>query len=195
MVNFLKRQRSRIQSFGCKTSIFTGFFCRHTANRSVAWRHKEWQAGWEVAWPGESRESLGALTICMENTVIPRRIQMERFIPVEISGKNVIPFRYYLFPVLTETTKIFCTTLVNQLKCQASCWGGRWKMAVISQEGYTFLFSETFSSPVPFVRNLLPKFPNKWQTFLDSPRFPRVVFHWLPTIWTSRYTIWTPGIG
>ena len=51
----------------------------------------------EVAWPGESRESLEALTICMENTVIPRRIQMERFIPVENFRKKsnsfqVLPF-------------------------------------------------------------------------------------------------------
>ena len=35
----------------------------------------------------------GALTICrMENPEISGRIQMERFIPMEISGKKVIPF-------------------------------------------------------------------------------------------------------
>ena len=41
----------------------------------------------------ESQETLGALTICMENPVIPGRIQMERFIPVENFRKKVIPFK------------------------------------------------------------------------------------------------------
>ena len=35
---------------------------------------------------------LRTLTICMENPEIPGRIQMERFIPVEIFGKKGIPF-------------------------------------------------------------------------------------------------------
>ena len=50
----------------------------------------------------------------MENQEIPGRIQMERFIPVEIfrkKGKNLS--RYYLFPVLTETTEIFCTICLD----------------------------------------------------------------------------------
>ena len=38
-----------------------------------------------------------ALTICMENQKIPGRIQMERFIPVEIFGKKVMPFEVLLF--------------------------------------------------------------------------------------------------
>ena len=51
-----------------------------------------------------SRSCQGALTICMENSVIPGRIQMERFIPVEIFSRNkVIPFEvlgtgHYLSP-------------------------------------------------------------------------------------------------
>ena len=34
----------------------------------------------------------GALTICMENPEILGRIQMERFIPLEVFRKKVIPF-------------------------------------------------------------------------------------------------------
>ena len=46
----------------------------------------------------------------MENPENSERIQMERFIPVEIfRKKSNIPSRYlYLFSVLTETTEIFC---------------------------------------------------------------------------------------
>ena len=53
----------------------------------------------------------GALTICMENPEIPGRIQLERFIPVEIFRKKRYTFQdiTYLFPVFTETTEIFCT--------------------------------------------------------------------------------------
>ena len=47
---------------------------------------------------------LGGLTICMENPEILGRIQMGRFILVEIY------FRYYLF---TETTEMFCTICVD----------------------------------------------------------------------------------
>ena len=44
-------------------------------------------------WPFEpTEESLQVLTICMENPVIPGKIQMARFIPVEIFRKKVIPF-------------------------------------------------------------------------------------------------------
>ena len=63
----------------------------------------------------------------MENPVIPWRIQMEWFIPVEIFRKKSNPFRgiTYTFFVFTETTEIICTIcLVNQ--CQASFKGGRW---------------------------------------------------------------------
>ena len=56
----------------------------------------------------------------MENPVIPGRIQMERFIPEEFCrNKSNTVWRYYLFPVFTEMTKIFCTIcLVNQ--CHAA---------------------------------------------------------------------------
>ena len=39
----------------------------------------------------------GARTICMENPEIPDRIQMERFIPVEVFRKKVIPFEVLPF--------------------------------------------------------------------------------------------------
>ena len=42
-------------------------------------------------------ERYRALTICMENPEIPWRIQMERFIPVEIFRKKVIPFEVLPF--------------------------------------------------------------------------------------------------
>ena len=38
-----------------------------------------------------------ALTICMENPEIPGRIQMERFIPLEVFRKKVIPFEVLPF--------------------------------------------------------------------------------------------------
>ena len=58
----------------------------------------------------------------MENPEVSGRIQMKRFIPVEIFRKKVIPFEVpkYLFPVLTETTEIFCTICLDY-QCQASC--------------------------------------------------------------------------
>ena len=74
-----------------------------------------------------------ALTICMQNPVIPGRIQMKRFIC------------------------IIC--LVNQ--CLASSWGGRWqwrsfpRRIMVFYKWYIsnpFPFWETFSSPVLFVR-------------------------------------------
>ena len=50
-------------------------------------------------------------------------------------------------------------------------WGGKWFVSTQAHSlsgvlqwynSNSFLFSETFSSPVPFVRNFLPKFPYKW---------------------------------
>ena len=50
----------------------------------------------------------------MENPEIPGRIQMERFIPVEIFRKKKSYLsKYYLFPVFTETTEIFCTICLD----------------------------------------------------------------------------------
>ena len=50
--------------------------------------------------------SKGALTICMENLEIPGRIQMERFIPVEIFQKKSNTFRgITFFPFLPKRPK------------------------------------------------------------------------------------------
>ena len=55
----------------------------------------------------------GAFTICMENPVIPGRIQMERFILVESFRQKSNTFRgITFFPLLTETTEIFCIIIV-----------------------------------------------------------------------------------
>ena len=78
----------------------------------------------------------------MENPEISGRIQMERFIPVEIFRKKVIPFEVpkYLFPVLTETTEIFCTICLDY-QCQASC---REKVKIFS------VFCKWYN-PIPFL--------------------------------------------
>ena len=48
----------------------------------------------------------GALTICTENPVIPGRIQMERFIPVEYFWEKVDTFRgITFFPLLPDLPK------------------------------------------------------------------------------------------
>ena len=48
----------------------------------------------------------GALIICMENREIPGRIQMERFIPVEIFRKKSDTFRgITFFPFLPKRPK------------------------------------------------------------------------------------------
>ena len=69
----------------------------------------------------------GARTICMENPEIPDRIQMERFIPVKVFRKKVIPFShsyrndrnflYHLFglPVSRESEKFTGILSVVQL--------------------------------------------------------------------------------
>ena len=168
MVNFLKRQRSRIQSFGCKTSIFTGFFCRHTANRSVAWRHKEWQAGWEVAWPGESRESLGALTICMENTVIPRRIQMERFIPVENFRKKSNSFQALpsFFPFWPKRPKFFVPLWLtsSSAKLPVEAEGEKWRSFPrrVTRSSFRKHFQVQYHLSEIFYRNFLTNGKRSW---------------------------------
>ena len=56
----------------------------------------------------------------MEKPEIPGRIQMERFIPVEIFRTKSNAFRGIpFFPVFTETTEIFCTICLDY-QCQAS---------------------------------------------------------------------------
>ena len=53
-----------------------------------------------------SLRKLLALTVCMRNPEIPGRIQIERFIQVEISRKKVIPFEVStVFPFLPKRQK------------------------------------------------------------------------------------------
>ena len=55
-----------------------------------------------------------ALTICMENPEILWRIQMERFIPVEIFRKKRNTFRgITFFPFLQKRPKFFCTICLD----------------------------------------------------------------------------------
>ena len=80
---------------------------------------------------------------------------MKRFIPVEIFQKKVIPFEVpkYLFPVLTETTEIFCTICLDY-QCQASC---REKVKIFS------VFSKWYNS-IPFLLSV----PQKIQCHLTE---------------------------
>ena len=101
----------------------------------------------------------------MENPEISGRIQMKRFIPVEIFRKKVIPFEVpkYLFPVLTETTEIFCTICLDY-QCQASC-REKVKFFRYFVNGVTQNPVPAFGAPkntVPFDGNFSPKFPYKW---------------------------------
>ena len=125
---------------------------------------------------------------------------MERFIAVENFRKKsnsfqILPFSRFVRndQNFLDHSALWLTSSSAKLPVEAE--GEKWRSfprrVMVFCKWYnsnTFLFSETFSSPVPFVRNLLPKFPNKWQTFLDSPRFPAYYFTGSPP---SKI----PGIG
>ena len=49
----------------------------------------------------------------MENPEIPGRIQIERFIPVEIFWKNIIPFEVSTVSRFTETTEFFTSRIIS----------------------------------------------------------------------------------
>ena len=64
----------------------------------------------------------GALTICMENPEIPGKIQLERFIPVEIFRKKRYTFQdITFFPFLPKRPKFSVHTICLDYWCQASC--------------------------------------------------------------------------
>ena len=89
---------------------------------------------------------------------------MERFIPVEISGKKTKYLsRYDLFPVLTETTEIFYTICLDY-QCQASCREKKKHLPVFCKwyNSIPFLFSVPKKVLVPFDGNFSLKFPYKW---------------------------------
>ena len=54
------------------------------------------------------------MAYCMENLVIPMRIQMERFTYRHFAekGDTFVP-RCYFFPAFTKKTEIFCTVCVD----------------------------------------------------------------------------------
>ena len=110
-------------------------------------------------WPiiGDTRP----LTIWMENPGILGRIQMDCSSRRKFSGKKYLS-RYYLFPVFTETTEIFCTI----------CLDYQWKALSREREknlpvfckwynSIPFLFSAPKKKPVPFDGNFSTKFPYK----------------------------------
>ena len=66
----------------------------------------------------------GALTICMENPVIPGRIQMKRFIPVEIFRKQSNTLRgITFFPFLPIRPKYLVPFVWS---VPGVSWGGKW---------------------------------------------------------------------
>ena len=81
---------------------------------------------------------------------------------LKFSGKKEYLSRYYLFPVLTETTEIFCTICFMNYQCQASC---REKVKNL------LVFCKWYNS-IPFLF-LVPKKENQYQlTENFSPKFP-----------------------
>ena len=92
----------------------------------------------------------------MENPEVSGRIQMERFSAVEIFRKKVIPFEVpkYLFPVLTETTEIFCTICLDY-QGQASSRKKAKNLPVFCKwyNSIPFLFSVPKKMTVPFDGN------------------------------------------
>ena len=61
------------------------------------------------------------LSICMENLEIPGRIQMERFIPVEIFRKKVIPLEVLPFSCFYRNEQNLLYHLIELLVQCASC--------------------------------------------------------------------------
>ena len=82
----------------------------------------------------------------MENPEILGRIQMERFIPVEIFRKKVISFELLPFSRFSETTEIVCTTCLDY-QCQASSREKAKNLAVFCKwyNSIPFLFSLTIT--------------------------------------------------
>ena len=60
-----------------------------------------------------------ALTICLENTVIPGRIQMERFVPVECFRKKGNTFRGIPFSRFYRNSRKFFVPFFHDYQCQA----------------------------------------------------------------------------
>ena len=96
---------------------------------------------------------------------------MERFIRVENFRKKRNTFRgITFFPFLPKRQKFFVpfvwlTSAGLPLEAEREKWRSFLRRVMVFCKWYNsnlFLFSETFLSPVPFVRNFSPKFPYKW---------------------------------
>ena len=89
---------------------------------------------------------------------------MERFIPVEIFRKksNTFNSRYYLFPILTEMTKIFCAICLDYQR-QTLCREKVKYLPVFCKwyNSIPFLFSVPKKILAPLDQKFSPKFPYK----------------------------------
>jgi len=99
----------------------------------------------------------------MENMEIPGRIQMERFIRVDIFGKKVIPFEVLPFSHFYRNDRNFQHCLFGLLKPGFMSLSGerKWKNYQYFFKWYNsipFLFSVPKKIPIPFDRNFLLKF-------------------------------------
>ena len=103
----------------------------------------------------------------MEIPVIPGRIEMEQFIPVEIFRKERNTFRAItFFPFLLKRLKFFVqfvwlTSARLPLEAEGEKWRYFPRRAMVFRKWYNSnqcLFLKTFSSTVPIVRNFCRSF-------------------------------------
>lgn len=103
----------------------------------------------------------------MEIPVILGRIEMEQLIPVEIFRKERNTFRAItFFPFLLKRLKFFVqfvqlTSARLPLEAEGEKWRSFPRRAMVFRKWYNSnqcLFSKTFSSTVPFVRNFCRSF-------------------------------------
>jgi len=108
-------------------------------------------------------ERYRTLTICMENPEIPWRIQMQRFIPVEIFRKKSNTFRgITLFPFSPKRPK-FSVPFVEITSARLHVERKRkiYRYFVMIQLNPVPVF-RTKKIPVLFDGKFSPKFPHKW---------------------------------
>ena len=88
-----------------------------------------------VVWQKIKREK--ALDICLENTVIPGRFQMERFIPVEIFRKKSNTFRGITFsPFLPKRPKFFLLFVwLTSARLPFKAEGEKWRVFSLDYTG------------------------------------------------------------
>ena len=100
-----------------------------------------------------------ALTICMENSEIPGRIQMELFIPVEIFRKKSNAFRgITFFPFLPKRPKFVVPFVWINLPRESENFTGI--LSTVQLNPVPVFGGKKI--PVPFDRNFPPKFSCKW---------------------------------